>query len=118
MSIVVKRIYDPPAESDGTRVLVDRLWPRGVSKGDAQIDNWMKDIAPSDALRRWFNHDPKRWPEFVTRYHKELHRHGDLVAELRAVASRGRLTLIYSAKDTDHNNATALKGYLLRRGAS
>lgn len=110
--IVVKRIYEPPSHDDGMRVLVDRLWPRGVSKKNARLDAWMKEIAPSDALRQWFDHDPKRWPSFKRRYATELKHHADMVAELRAHAAKGRLTLVFAAKDEQHNNAVALHDFL------
>ena len=110
--IRVKRVYDPPAENDGRRVLVDRLWPRGVSREDAALDRWMKEIAPSDALRRWFDHDPERWEEFRARYARELDAKGDEVAFLREAAEAGTLTLVYSARDTEHNQAVALAAYL------
>lgn len=110
--VKVKRIYDHPAESDGRRVLVDRLWPRGISKEAAAIDAWLKEIAPSDELRTWFGHDPARWEEFRSRYLAELERHADLMAELRTETQRGTVTLLFAAKDTEHNNATVLKELL------
>ncbi len=115
MSIVLKRAYDPPAKNDGTRVLVDRLWPRGVSKEDARIDRWLKEIAPSNELRKWFGHDPGRWKEFKTRYRKELDDRSQQVEELRALVKKGRVTLVYSAKDTERNNAVVLREYLEER---
>lgn len=114
MAIGVKRAYEQPAKSDGYRVLVDRLWPRGVSKADAAIDEWMKDIAPSAALRKWYGHDPDKWSEFKRRYARELKRHQDLVAGLRDRANKGRVTLVYAAKDTEHNNAEVLREYLTK----
>jgi uncharacterized protein YeaO (DUF488 family) len=113
--IVLKRAYDPPAADDGTRVLVDRLWPRGVAKADAKLDAWMKDIAPSADLRTWFGHDPARWEEFRKRYREELDAHGDLIADLRTLARKGRLTLVYSAHDEKHNDAVVLRERLLGR---
>ncbi len=113
--ISIKRVYEPPAKGDGFRVLVDRLWPRGVSKEKAGIGLWMKEIGPSDALRKWFGHDPARWDEFRTRYGKELDGKGDLVAALTAKAGKGRLTLVYGAKDTEHNQAVVLKEYLEKK---
>ena len=113
--IRVRRIYEPPRPTDGHRVLVDRLWPRGVSKERAAIDTWMREIAPSTDLRRWFAHDPARWPEFKRRYFAELRGHGDLVAEIVTLARRRRVTLVYSARDTDHNQAVALAEFLRER---
>lgn len=104
----VKRVYDPPAPSDGRRILVDRLWPRGLSKQRAAIDEWMKEIAPSAELRRWFGHDPKKWPEFQRRYKQELRAHADLVDKIAKLASRGRVTLVYGARDEAHNDAVVL----------
>jgi uncharacterized protein YeaO (DUF488 family) len=108
----VKRAYRAARRSDGARILVDRLWPRGMSKDRLRLADWLKDIAPSEELRRWFGHDPARWQEFLERYGKELDGKGDMVAALRARAADGTVTLIYAAKDEAHNNAVALKGYL------
>ena len=116
MPVLIKRAYDPPAEADGVRILVDRLWPRGVSKAAARIDHWLKDLAPSDALRKWFGHDPARWDTFKTRYFKELSGQTAL-AGLRKLARSGRVTLVYAAKDEEHNNAVALREFLGRRAA-
>ena len=113
--LVVKRIYEPPAADDGQRVLVDRIWPRGVSKEDAALTLWLKEIAPSDALRKWFGHEPERWAEFQKRYASELDENGEAVAQLRALLGEGRMTLLYGAHDATHNNAVALAEYL--RGA-
>lgn len=104
----IKRVYDPPSRTDGRRILVDRLWPRGLSKEKAAIDEWMKDIAPSAELRRWFGHDPKKWPEFQRRYKQELRAHADQVREIAKLASRGRVTLVYGARDEKHNDAVVL----------
>lgn len=112
-NVKLKRAYDPRAASDGKRILVDRLWPRGVKKTDAAIDQWMKEIAPSTALRKWFAHDPARWPEFRRRYLKELHAHPAEVDRLRALARQGTVTLIFSAHDQAHNDAVVLRGLLL-----
>ncbi len=112
--IQVKRIYDQPAKSDGFRVLVDRIWPRGISKERAALDLWMKTIAPSTDLRRWFGHDPKRWSEFRARYRKELRDHTTELSELRAHARKGTVTLLFGARDTDHNEAVVLKEVLSR----
>lgn len=112
MNIKTKRVYEQPVDSDGIRILVDRLWPRGVSKESAQLDDWMKEIAPSDELRDWFDHDPEKWEEFVERYRAELQEKQHLVDELREYADEDSLTLIYAAKDETHNNAVALKTIL------
>ena len=112
--IGTKRVYDAPAAGDGTRILVDRIWPRGLAKDKAAVDEWLKDVAPSTALRRWFGHDPAKWQEFRRRYAAELAEQPDAVAHLRALARRGTVTLVYGARDTAHNNAVALKAYLER----
>lgn len=114
-NIKLKRAYDSAAPDDGTRVLVDRLWPRGVRKADAAIDLWAKDIAPSAALRKWFGHDPARWQEFRRRYSEEVHRHGDRIGELRTLAQKGRITLVFAAHDEAHNDAVVLREILLGR---
>ncbi|MEX0601124.1 MAG: DUF488 domain-containing protein [Rhodothermales bacterium] len=110
--IQCKRAYDDPSPDDGTRVLVDRLWPRGVRKDEAQLDDWAKEVAPSDELRTWFDHDPEKWDEFRRRYHAELHEKEDTLAPLHKAAEAGTLTLVYAAKDRAHNNAVALKQYV------
>lgn len=110
--LAVKRIYEPPAPDDGQRVLVDRLWPRGVSKEDAALALWLKDIAPSDELRKWFGHEPARWAEFQKRYGAELDGNGEAVGELRGLLGRGKVTLLYGAHDEAYNNAVALAGYV------
>jgi uncharacterized protein YeaO (DUF488 family) len=115
MHIKLKRIYEGPATTDGCRVLVDRVWPRGISREKARLDLWMKDIAPSSALRRWFGHDPARWAEFVSRYAGELDSRQDLVQDLLDRAAKGSLTLVYAARDQEHNNAKALKDYLEKK---
>ena len=114
MKVLVKRIYEPAGKSDGFRVLVDRLWPRGMSKENAKLDLWLPDLGPTTALRQWFNHDPERWDEFQRRYHAELKDKKELVAELKGQAKKGTVTLLYSAKDEAHNQAVALRSYLLR----
>lgn len=112
MKIHIKRIYEPPTASDGTRILVDRLWPRGVAREEARIDAWIKDVAPSDALRRWYAHDPEKWPEFRVRYIGEL-KHNPAVVELRDIAAKSKtLTLLFAAKDSLRNNATVLQEFL------
>lgn len=110
--IRLKRAYEPPSPEDGTRVLVDRLWPRGVRKAEAVIDCWLKEIAPSSELRRWFGHDPSRWEEFRRRYRAELSSRPELLNRLRALAEQGTLTLVYAARDEDHNQVVALRGML------
>lgn len=109
----VKRIYEVPAASDGYRVLVDRVWPRGVGKQNARIDLWLKDIAPSDGLRKWFGHDPERWAEFQKRYHEELNGASKLTRQLKDLESaHGNVTLVFSARDARHNQAVALRAFL------
>ena len=112
--IRVKRVYEPPSRADGMRVLVDRLWPRGLSKAAAHVDAWLKDLAPSAALRTWFGHDPARWAEFRRRYRRELAA-TDARSQLRELADGHALTLLFAAKDPDHNNAVALRDYLARK---
>ena len=114
-NVKLKRAYASPAPDDGARILVDRLWPRGVSKAEAALDAWMKDIAPSTALRQWFAHDPARWETFRDRYAEELRAHADLVEQLRERARRGPITLVYSAHDEDHNDAVVLREVVLGR---
>ncbi|OQW37606.1 MAG: hypothetical protein A4E19_13085 [Nitrospira sp. SG-bin1] len=118
MKIFVKRGYEPAAKSDGFRVLVDRLWPRGLSKEDAHIDLWLREIGPSTTLRKWFNHDPARWAEFQRRYHAELKQKTALLATIIEQAKTGSVTLLYSAKDEEHNQAIALRSFLLNRRSS
>jgi uncharacterized protein YeaO (DUF488 family) len=112
--VKIKRAYETSKASDGTRILVDRLWPRGVSKRKAAIDEWMKDIAPSTALRKWFAHEPSRWQKFRARYRAELKRKPELLKRLRMLARLGSVTLVYSAHDKMHNNAIVLKRVVLR----
>ncbi len=114
-NIKLKRAYEPPSEDDGLRILVERLWPRGVKKSEAAIDQWEKEISPSTALRQWFAHDLERWEEFRRRYSDELAEHTDKVAALRDCARRGPVTLVYSAHDTEHNSAVVLRQVLLGR---
>lgn len=108
----IKRAYEPWHPDDGTRVLVDRLWPRGLTKSRAHIDLWLKEIAPSPTLREWFGHDPARWNEFRRRYREELRELGAHVARMEDLAMLGRVTLIYAAQDTVHNHAHVLADYL------
>jgi uncharacterized protein YeaO (DUF488 family) len=117
MSIQIRRAYDPPGRGDGYRVLVDRVWPRGVSKDDLDLDEWRKEIAPSTRLRKWFGHDPQRWREFQKRYFVELEGKQDSVRELMKRARQGRVTLVYGARDPEHNQAVALSAYLRARAA-
>ena len=107
--VKIKRVYDHPEKGDGNRVLVDRLWPRGVKKEDAGLDLWLKDIAPSNGLRRWFSHDPSKWQEFKERYRKELDSSQKIIEDLRKESRRGTVTLLFAAKDTERNNAVVLK---------
>ena len=113
--IMLKRAYEPPAASDGARFLVERLWPRGIRKADLALDGWLKDVAPSPELRRWFGHDPRRWREFRRRYIRELRRKAAALDPLLAAAREGPLTLVYSARDTEHNAAVALREHLSGR---
>lgn len=108
MSIEIKRVYEEPGRADGQRVLVDRLWPRGLSKQRARVDIWLKDIAPSTELRKWFSHDPGKWAEFQTRYRQELKSKADLLVTLKEKAAKGPVTLLYGAKDEAHNEAVVL----------
>lgn len=112
MQIALKRVYEAPAANDGVRILVDRLWPRGLAKESAGVDIWLKAIAPSDDLRKWYGHDVDKWPEFKKRYFAELDAAQDALKELRAYLRQGKVTLLYAAKETEHNNAVALKAYL------
>lgn len=113
--IRLKRAYEPADAGDGVRLLVDRLWPRGVSKERAALDDWLKDIAPSTELRQWFGHDPDRWPEFQRRYRAELREHAEELNRIRAMARTHTVTLVYSAHDEEHNDAVVLRGVLLRK---
>lgn len=112
MEINLKRAYDAAESGDGFRILVDRLWPRGVSKSKARIDLWLKEIAPSTELRKWYSHETSKWTTFRRRYFLELDKQADKVKQIRQRVRQGRVTLVYSARDTDHNNAVALKEYL------
>jgi uncharacterized protein YeaO (DUF488 family) len=114
--IRLKRVYDEPERGDGLRVLVDRLWPRGLAKEAVQLDRWEKDLAPSDELRRFFAHDPQKWPEFRRRYREELREQGAKLQELARCGAKGTLTLLYAARDTQHNNAVVLKEFLEESG--
>jgi uncharacterized protein YeaO (DUF488 family) len=115
MPIDLKRAYEPPAKSDGRRILVDRVWPRGIARDDLRIDAWLRDLAPSTELRKWFGHDPRKWEEFKERYARELEQRSDALDDLVAQARAGHVTLVFGAKDTEHNNAVALREHLERR---
>lgn len=115
MDVRLKRVYDPATEADGYRVLVDRLWPRGISRRRARLDEWERELPPSTDLRQWFGHDPSRFEEFRRRYLEELRHHRPRIVELRRRARSGTLTLVYSARDTEHNDAVVLAD-VLRRG--
>jgi uncharacterized protein YeaO (DUF488 family) len=122
MAIRVKRAYEPPGE-DGVRYLVERLWPRGMKKAALRLDAWLKDVAPSDGLRRWFSHDPAKWQEFRQRYFRELNANAETWEPILKAGRQGLVTLLYSARDTEHNSAVALKEFLdaklgTRRGAA
>jgi uncharacterized protein YeaO (DUF488 family) len=110
--IQVKRVYDRPEPDDGSRFLVERLWPRGMKKEELTMTGWLKEVAPSAELRRWFSHDPAKWEEFRRRYFVELESHPEVLQPIRDAARHGNVTLLYSARDTEHNNARALKAYL------
>jgi uncharacterized protein YeaO (DUF488 family) len=112
MTIGLKRVYEPRENEDGYRVLVDRLWPRGVSKDSAAIDLWLKEAAPSTDLRRWFNHDPAKWPEFKSRYFAELDDRREQLEPILEAIKREKITLVYSSRDEQHNQAVALRMYL------
>jgi len=113
--IQLKRVYEPPAESDGTRLLVERLWPRGLKKESLKLDGWLREAAPSTALRKWFNHDPDKWIEFQQRYAHELGRHPEVWQPILESARKGAVTLLFSSRDAEHNNVVALKAYLESR---
>jgi uncharacterized protein YeaO (DUF488 family) len=112
----VKRVYEGVSPADGIRVLVDRLWPRGITRDEAAVHQWLKEIAPSDRLRRWFSHDPSKWEEFKKRYEAELKGKQELIEELKAASRKHTVTLLYSAADTEHNNAVALHEILQNGG--
>ncbi|MEW6324970.1 MAG: DUF488 domain-containing protein [Nitrospirota bacterium] len=116
--INVKRVYDTPEPNDGARFLVDRLWPRGVGKADLKFDGWLKDVAPSDNLRRWFGHEETKWGEFQNRYVKELKANPMAWQPILKAARRGNVTLLYSARDKERNNAVVLRAYLKTKRAS
>jgi uncharacterized protein YeaO (DUF488 family) len=115
MKLKIKRVYEKPQKDDGVRVLVDRLWPRGISKEEAKIELWLKNVAPGAELRKWFGHDPEKWNEFKKRYFHELDQEKEAVETLRASAQKGMVTLLFGAKDEKHNNAQALMEYLTKK---
>lgn len=112
MKTSIKRVYEPAAKSDGYRVLVDRLWPRGLTKEKAAVDLWLKEIAPSTELRKWFQHDPEKWSQFQTKYKKELKENDEVVDQLKKEIKKHKVTLLYGAKDEEHNEARVLLKYL------
>ena len=113
--INLKRAYEPAAKTDGERILVERLWPRGVSKDRAKIDLWLKEVAPSTELRKWFGHDPEKWQQFRRRYAAELKEKVDVIKMLKQKAKKGRVTFVYAAHDEEHNGALALKEFLEKK---
>ena len=115
--IAIKRIYEPPSRDDGLRILVDRIWPRGVSREAAHLTLWLKEIAPSAQLRQWFGHKPARWKEFQERYRAELDANRAAIEHLRALCKKGRVTFLYGARDTEHNQARVLVEYLRASGS-
>ncbi|HXE21898.1 MAG TPA: DUF488 domain-containing protein [Rhodoferax sp.] len=115
--ILIKRAYEPPADADGKRILVDRLWPRGIKKEALALSQWMKELSPSTELRHWYGHEPELWPEFRRRYAAELRPHAQEFESLRALAREGTITLVYSARNETQNNAVALREFLLAPGA-
>jgi uncharacterized protein YeaO (DUF488 family) len=112
MDVEIKRVYEQPSDSDGSRILVDRLWPRGLTKEKAHVDLWLKEIAPSTELRKWFGHDPEKWKSFRGRYETEIRDHDDLIGMLQDIAKKGTVTLLYGARDEKHNEALVLKQFL------
>lgn len=115
MQAQIKRVYEEPSEDDGKRILIDRLWPRGLTKEKAKIDVWLKDIAPSTQLRQWFGHDYQKWREFKRRYQGELEKNITIVSQLVELLKKGNVTLVYGAKDKEHNDAVVLKEYLEKK---
>ena len=114
MELKIKRVYEKPAKEDGMRILVDRLWPRGLTKQKARVDLWLKGIAPSTELRKWFSHDPEKWNEFIKKYKQELHENKEQVTVLKEYMQQGSVTLVYGARDEVHNEALVLKKLLSR----
>ncbi len=118
LTVAVKRAYEAPAKSDGCRILVDHIWPRGVSKAALRLDGWVKEVAPSGPLRKWFDHDPAKWPAFKSRYFRELDRKSEAIDRILTEGGEGTLTLVFAAKDVEHSNAAALKEYLDRQAGA
>ena len=112
MKIKIKRVYEEPAKDDGVRILVDRLWPRGLTKQKADVDLWLKDIAPTTELRNWFDHDPEKWKEFQKRYKEELKKNTEQIEILKQHIKKGKVTLVYGAKDEEHNEALVLQEFI------
>jgi len=112
MPISFKRVYEKPSLKDGKRILVERLWPRGLKKDEAKIDEWLREVAPSTELRKWFGHDPAKWDEFKERYWKELDKKNDIISKLAKERRGNKVTFVFAAKDQQHNNAVALKEYI------
>ncbi len=117
-TLAIKRIYDQPEQRDGIRVLVDRLWPRGVSKERARVDLWLKDLGPSTELRRWFGHESSRFAEFKKRYIAEMEDNKELVAQIRAILAESNVTLLFGARDSEHNNALVIRDYIVSQESS
>ena len=111
----IKRVYDPPSPNDGKRILIDRLWPRGLKKEDAKVDDWIKEVAPSTELRTWYGHDPKKWSEFKRRFFSELRRRQDLVEGIVSASRKGTVTLLFGSREERFNNAVALKEFVEAR---
>jgi len=114
MNVKIKRVYEPPLSDDGSRILVDRLWPRGLTKEKAHVDLWLKEVAPSTELRQWFGHDPAKWKSFRGRYETEIRNNDNLIRELKEIAKKDTVTLLYGAGDEKHNEALVLKQFLER----
>jgi uncharacterized protein YeaO (DUF488 family) len=112
MNVTLKRVYEKPSVSDGKRILVDRLWPRGLTKEKAKVDVWLKDLAPSTELRKWFNHEPSKWTEFKKRYRAEMHNNTETLTALKELLTKGKVTVVYGAKDEEHNEAVVIKEYI------
>lgn len=114
MKIKIKRVYDPASKEDGIRILVDRLWPRGIKKTDLKLDIWLKEAAPSTPLRKWFSHDPAKWGDFQKKYIKELEKNPEALEPIWKALDQGQVTLLYSARDPEHNQAVCLENFLLK----
>ena len=110
--VKIKRIYETPSPDDGKRIYIDRLWPRGIKKEEVKMDEWLKEISPSDRLRKWFGHDPSKYAEFKIRYKKELEKHSEILERIKKEAKKESVTLLFSAKDVEHNNAIVIEELL------